>query len=419
MMSVSILLAVLSAALCLAGIVAALVIRARNMHCWLPQYVRSAPRRKLSEDAAVDVFIAVCDHFEPECYGASRHMARSRVERWVKEYPLLFRGYADVNGRPPQHTFFFPQDEYRPEYLDPLKSLCDAGFADVDVHLHHEADSPAGLQDKLEAFRDALWERHGMLRRDPRTGRVVYGFIHGNWALCNSRPDGLCCGVDQELSILQATGCYADFTLPSAPSATQTPTINSIYYARDIAGQRRSHDRGVRSAVGVAAPADHLLMIQGALCLDWGRRKMGILPRIENSDLHAGRPPTLRRLGLWMRSQVQVSGKPDWLFVKLHTHGCKDGNIDMLLGTEMQQFHAQLAAYSELRPTFRLHYVTAWEMAELVHCAEAGEQDASIALARIASAAQVRTPLARTTPPHPASPGDGPRGVSLVNASHG
>ena len=70
-------------------------------------------------------------------------------------------------------------------------------------------------------------ERHGLLSRDRYTGEVGYGFIHGNWALDNSRPDGRMCGVDNELDVLRETGCYADFTLPSAPSPTQTRKINS------------------------------------------------------------------------------------------------------------------------------------------------------------------------------------------------
>ena len=70
----------------------------------------------------------------------------------------------DDDGRPPQHTFFFPEDEYRPEYLDALKPLCEAGFGDVDVHLHHDNDTAASLEDKLAGFRDTLYHRHGLLQ---------------------------------------------------------------------------------------------------------------------------------------------------------------------------------------------------------------------------------------------------------------
>lgn len=358
----------------------ALIIRQRQMQYWIGSYVRPAePRSVNSPDEDLHVLIAVCDHFEPECYGATHQTACDRVARWVEMYPRLFESFRDVDGRPPQHTFFFPQDEYRPEYLDELAGLCARGFGDVDVHLHHDGDTAEQLAEKLESFRETLAYRHGLLRKDPQTGRVVYGFIHGNWALCNARPDGRWCGVDQELSVLLETGCYADFTLPSAPSNTQTATINSIYYAQDIPGQRKSHDRGIRSAIHVPAPADHLLMIQGALRLDWGSRKFGLIPRIENSDLHAGRPATLRRLKMWIDAGVTVRGRNNWRFVKLHTHGCKDGNIDTLLGPAMQQFHADLAAEAKRNPRFKYHYVTAWEMAQLVHQAEGGALTPDIA----------------------------------------
>lgn len=349
------------------------LLRQRNMQNWIGSYYFPSERAEpLHPTQPVDLFVAVCDHWEPECYGASYATAMERVNRWVYEYPKAFSQFRDFNGRPPQHTFFYPQDEYRPEYLDAIAQLCAEGYGDVDIHLHHDNDTPERVRENLETFRDALFHRHGLLRRDPLTNEIVYGFIHGNWALCNSRPDGQLCGVDQELTILKETGCYADFTLPSAPSACQTQTINSIYYAQDIPGQRKSHDTGIRSRVGQAAPADHLLMIQGPLCLDWQSRKFGVFPRIENGDLTEGRAPTWRRFQHWMNIGVHVAGRPNWKFLKLHTHGCKDGNIDMLLGPEMQAFHAELAMQRQANPRFRLHYVTAWEMALLVRQAEAG-----------------------------------------------
>ena len=74
----------------------------------------------------------------------------------------------------------------------------------------------------------------------------------------------------------------------------------------------------------------------------------------------------------WARAGVHVAGRPDWLFVKLHTHGCKDGNIDTWLGPQTQRFHQELAEQAQQNPNFQYHYVTAWEMAQLVHQAERG-----------------------------------------------
>jgi hypothetical protein len=349
------------------------MIRARGFDRWVPAYISTARPRSIDPEVEpVDVFLAICDHYEPEWGNPTREVAQSRVDRWCTEYPRLFERFHDVDGRPPRYSFFYPQDQYRPEYIDPLAELCHRGFGEFDIHLHHHDDTPEGLEEKLSTFRDTLFHRHGVLRRDPVSGEIVYGFIHGNWALCNSRRDRKWCGVDHEIPILLRTGCYADFTMPSAPSDTQTRTINSIYYASDVPGRCKSHDVGIRAAVGVRQPDDSLLMIQGPLTFDFARRKLGLLPGVENGDLQGHHPPTLRRLPLWLRAGVVVQGRPNWRFVKLHTHGCKTGNIDMLLGERMQQFHQGLADLHARHPGFRYHYVTAWEMAQLAHQAEQG-----------------------------------------------
>lgn len=363
------------------------VLKRRNMHLWLGSYYCDSRRAavKLTDGKPVHVFIAVCDHFEPEWGKPAFSTSVARTQRWVDEYPRLFAQFRDSSGRPPQHTFFYPQDEYKPEYLDLLAELVQNGFGDVDVHLHHDGDTAESLRGKLNEFKHVLHERHGLLRRDPITNELVYGFIHGNWALCNSRPDLRWCGVDQELTVLQETGCYADFTLPSAPSDTQTRLINSIYYACDVPGRRASHNWGVPARVGQLPLAGHLLLIQGALLPDWRNRKCGIFPRVENSDIHGGRPATWKRFEDWTRAGIHVAGRPDWLFVKLHTHGCKDGNIDTWLGPQMQRFHHDLAEHARQNSTFHYHYVTAWEMAQLVHQAERGQSEPQISLGQHAT----------------------------------
>ena len=171
----------------------------------------------------------------------SRSISRPRPRRptpacsdWVTDYPRQFGGFRDSDGRKPRHTFFFPAEEYEPEYLDALTDLCAAGHGEVEIHLHHDRDTAEGLRQKLLEFKEVLASRHGLLARRRDTGEPVYAFIHGNWALCNSHPDGRHCGVNNELTVLRETGCYADLTMPSAPSPTQTPTINNLYYARDI-----------------------------------------------------------------------------------------------------------------------------------------------------------------------------------------
>lgn len=343
-----------------------------------PQTIWQLSKRPTFESGPLHVFLCIADHWEPKWARPSRAIETERVDRWVREYPTLAERFTDSLGRPPRHSFFYPEEEYEPEHLDKLAELCRRGFGDVEIHLHHDNDTSEGTREKLCRFRDTLHQRHGLLQKDEH-GNVCYAFIHGNWALDNSRPDGRWCGVNDEISILIETGCYADLTMPSAPDPCQTKTINQIYFAQDDPRKPKSHDQGVRCRVGGQAPPDSLLMIQGPLALDWGRRKWGVLPRLENGDLTGHHPPTLDRLKLWLAAGVTVQGRPDWRFVKLHTHGTQDANAAMLLGEPIRRFHADLAGWAD-RGGHRYYYATPWEMSALTLAASQGETDPALVL---------------------------------------
>jgi hypothetical protein len=153
----------------------------------------------------------------------------------------------------------------------------------------------------------------------------------------------------------------------------QTRKINGIYYARGVPGRSKSHDTGIDA--GTAPPPDDALMlIQGPLLLNWRDRKRGILPRIENACLQGNQPPTPQRLDLWLKARVQVPTRPDWLFVKLHTHGANEFNQPVVLGEPMVALHRELANRAAADPAFQYHYVTAREMYNLARAAEAGWQ---------------------------------------------
>ena len=319
----------------------------------------------------VHLLLCVADHFEPYWNDAGRDVADGRVGRWVRDYPERFEGFRDSDGRPPRHTFFYPIDQYDPEHVDALAGLCRAGFGEIEVHLHHRDDTAENLRETLLSHKNLMAQRHGVGVRDSASGGLTYAFIHGDWALDNSRPDGRCCGVDNELDVLRETGCYADLTMPSYPSPTQTRKINSLYYAVDDPTRPKSHDWG--TDVGLAeAPARSLLMIQGPLALNWRQRAKGLFPRVENGCIQANQAPSLARLSAWLNARVQVPSRPDWYFVKLHTHGAPEANQEVLLGEPMVAFHEALARKAEADPSFHFHYLTAREMTNLVKAAEAG-----------------------------------------------
>ena len=347
-------------------------LRVRHVDRWLFAYILQLLRRRgWRPDAPVHLILCIADHFEPGTGGASAEQACGRVEQWIENYPRLFEQFRDSDGQPPRHTFFYPLEMYQAAEVDALADLCRQGYGEVEVHLHHDNDHAEALRERLNAYKEMLAASHGLLARDRKTGELRYGFIHGNWALDNSHPEGCHCGVNNELDILRETGCYADFTMPSAPDPTQTGTINSIYYAVDDPAKPKSHDRGVPVGVGTVL-SNGLMLIQGPLVLDWGRRKWGLVPRIENGCIQSNQPASSARIRAWLNAGVQVPGRPDWYFVKLHTHGAPEWNQKVLLGEPMVQFHRDLANHARNDANFQFHYVTAREMYNLVRAAEAG-----------------------------------------------
>ena len=342
----------------------------KHTSIWLPAYLRTRVRRPPSA-TPIHVLFCIADHFEPDWNRATEEEQLRRVDRWARDYPCLARAHRDRDGRHPRWTFFYPAEAYQADVLERLAQLCRAGWGEAEVHLHHDGDTSASLSEKLERAK-ADFARHGLLARERATTRVRFGFVHGNWALDNSGADGRWCGVNNELEILRDAGCYADFTLPSAPSPTQTRKINSLYYATDDPQRPKSHDTGRDVAVGGQANGD-LLIVQGPLTLNWRRRKYGLLPRIENGELSATSPPSRQRADLWVQEAAAIRGKEDWRFVKVYTHGAKPANTEVLLGEPMDALFSYLESRYNDGTRYRLHYVTAREMYNIIKAAEHGE----------------------------------------------
>jgi hypothetical protein len=347
--------------------------RSRNVHLWLPGWLRQRSRRPRSGGGVRHLHFCLADHYEPYWGGAGQQTARRIVRDWCSRYPELARAHRDSFGRPPQHTYFYPQEEYDEVVLDALAEQRRRGLGDVEVHLHHDRDTAERLRDKLVEYTETLSDRHGLLRRDPATGQVLYAFIHGNWALDNSRPDGRWCGVDNELQVLVDTGCRVDMTMPSAPSDTQTSIVNSIYFARGCPGQAKSHDHGRLVRVGEWGGEGELLLVQGPLTLDWRRRKAGVLPRVETGELSADNPPRPDRVRLWAECAIGVHGAEEHVFVKVHTHGTQPRAMEMLLGDGLPTLWTSLEAAFRDAEDWRLHYVTAWQMYERIRAVTLGE----------------------------------------------
>ncbi len=345
-------------------------IKNKQMHLWLGSYLKR--KQRPGHEGPTHIMFCFVDHYEPMWLNASYEQEVERVNRWVHEYPQLVRNHRDADGCYPKHTFFYPEEEYRQEHLDAIADLCSKGFGELEIHLHHDDDTEAGLREKLRRFSRLLKQEHGAMSYFPGTDKPAWGFIHGDWALDNSLADGSCCGINNELIILKEEGCYADFTLPSAPSSAQTGKINAIYYAKDDPAAPKSHNDGRDVRVG-GKPWGDLMIIQGPLMLNWKNRKWGILPRIENGDIRSINPPTPERIDLWVEAGIHVQGRPEWLFIKIYTHGTQERDMDCLLGEPTDRMFSYLEEHYNDGRNYQLHYVSAREMYNIIKAAEAGK----------------------------------------------
>ncbi len=265
-----------------------------------------------------------------------RKLKEKQLHRWAGGYArqLVARRFAE-RARGKRHLLFAVCDHYEPLWGD-----ADARTGRARV------ESWRLSYPGLDIFRDA-------------DGRLRYAFIHGNWCLANARDDGRWCGVDDEIPLLFETGCYADFTFPAAPNECQPNIVNQIYWPSGALGARRAYENGERARVGIKK-SDRILMIQGPLALT--RRPGSIVPRIEGAALTAKDPGTPSRIRNWVDQGISVQGRPEWVFVKVHTHGAPEAQAAALLGEPARAMHRELADSYNDGKDWSLHYVTAREM---------------------------------------------------------
>jgi hypothetical protein len=343
----------------------------KHLDRWIGGYARHLARRMTSArpSGPTHVMFCVCDHFEPLWGGASESVGRDRVRRWLEDYPKLARNFRDADGRMPRHSFFFPGEQYRPHFLHSLAELARAGLGEVEFHLHHDADNAENLRRDLLAYLGSFAE-HGHLSRDA-FGNPRFAFIHGNWCLANSRRDGRYCGVDNELEVLFETGCYADFTFPSAPDETQPNIVNQIYWPAGDPSQARAHETGIRARVGEVLH-DRILVVQGPLALTKRAKRLGV--RIESAALSARDPARPERVRAWISQRIHIQGRPEWVFVKVHTHGAPEDNASAYLGDGGRSLFAELVANYNDQSAYILHFVTAREMFNIALAGMEGKQ---------------------------------------------
>jgi hypothetical protein len=343
-----------------------------NCTQWLPSFVLQRCIRRSYRRNNLHLIFCLADHFEPAILPgrggerAGRDVQEARLELWCREIPKGLGEWRDAEGFPFRHTYFYPAEQYEASLVDRIAQHCHGGWGEMEIHLHHgspEPDTAENTKSTLLEFREAL-ASHGCLSQLSGHGKPLYAFVHGNFALANSARNRFC-GVDSEIQILSDTGCFADFTLPSAPNVSQTAKINSLYECALPLDRRAAHRKGKDLRAG-HAPQIFPLIVQGPLMWDFARRKSGVpVPVIENGEVASLHPPTMHRLRLWRKAAISVKGRPEWLFIKLHCHGMDPRDAETMHGAAMRLFLQQLTEEARAGE-YRVHFTTAREMANII-----------------------------------------------------
>jgi hypothetical protein len=329
----------------------------RKYYLFLPDYVRWATTSAPAVHGPTHVFVLFTDHFEPP------HEWQS--QRWVAEYIEMASRHRDTDGRHPQHTFFFPIEQPFDPHMHELGRLVSLGLGEVEVHLHHNFDTPEGLEQKI---RDGLayFERFGF--SNTVDGQTRFGFVHGLSGLDNSNGDSMC-GVERELELLRKMGCFADFTFPSIWEDSQPPFVNSIYEAVDDDGPKSYRQRLASMSLGTG----DLTIFQGPLLMVPSLNPLRLFLEVEDGNIHAAKPARPKRVDRWIRANVHLPGRPDWVFVKLFGHtASSDADQYEMMGPNFDGALSYLEQRYNDGERYVLHYVTAREAYNLARAADAG-----------------------------------------------
>jgi hypothetical protein len=339
----------------------------------------------VSASAPTHIMFAFVDHFEP----IDNLLPNREVTMWIDDYMTMAGRHTDADGRHPIHSYFVVCEpgitrDRLDATLDRLSWVTYTGYGEIELHLHHglvdesvrtEEEATTEFLDILSAAK-TRYNAHGALVTTEPSPRCAFGFIHGMWALDDSRlewwpgsysPHRAYCGVNRELDLLKENGCYADFTFPAWGSMNPYQR-NSIFYASDD-GNPASYQNGVNLHVVEVnqPPRNELMIIEGPT----GNPNIGILPG-SYSDW-----PSIFRMQDWVAQRIHVPGRDDWIFIKVHTHGCAGDLMDATVwncffGPPMDNFYSDIERYYNNGRSCQLHYVSAREMYNIVKAAEAG-----------------------------------------------
>jgi len=332
---------------------------------------RSVPPRplpRLPRGILRHVMFLFVDHWEPG-YGS---VALTKANLWYEDYGRMARRHVDADGCHPKHDWFCLYLEKKPLQII-AKTVFD-GLGEMNIHIHHgtvnddnndNCSEMSGLIDQYLMYLNKV----GACLTAEEHPQQTFGFIHGMWALDNSRfvnGHRQYCGCNEELNLLMSKNCYADFTFPAWGPMQPTVIQSRIFATRD-SFQPTSYNipLNVREITVNFPPArDEFVIFQGPNC---------------DTNIDQDDAPTLSRMNTWVNYNVSISGKSAWVFVKMYSHGSQTlsypAGYSNLIGSTMDKFYSDIERDYNDGVNYKLHYCTAREGYNIAMAAADGVDD--------------------------------------------
>ena len=237
---------------------------------------------------------------------------------------------ATPTGEPPAPLVLLPRRGVPPGVPRAARRARAAGFGEVEIHLHHDGDTAETLEAQLP-------ETHRQVHAPwPPLARCDGGVrgTRSSTATGRSRTRALTAGGAASTRRSRcSSGPAATPTSrsPRRPTRRSRNIVNRIYWptgrsAREALlrvgrarPRRQGHDR--------PPPADP----GPARAVDATRAKtLRSVSRTRRSRPRPAAPGA--RAATWVSRNIHVEGRPEWVFVKLHTHGAPELEAASLLG---------------------------------------------------------------------------------------
>ena len=353
--------------LCLATVLWAVVFGARlyrwEAYIWVPVYLTSHDSDPDVPDDQKHLIFMMVDHYE---HGGPNAKKRAAAENshWCRKFRQISDHFRDDYGNNFKYTWFYPYDHKNESIVRELSAMARDGYGEIELHWHLTAASGVTNATFGDSLKKAIdwFQQFGAFITDENPPRTAFAYIAGNWDLDASRPGPKTHGVTNQIDQLFKKGCYADFTFSTVGTPAQPRKVNSIYYVRDDPIRRKSYDWGEDVRVGKPV-SDRLMMFEGPMGLNW-------LGQMEYGAVESDPRFSPGRVDKWIDTDIHVRGRPEWIFVKIYSHGAQSEKV--VLEHDMAWMLETLIQRCKAR-RIHLHFMTAREAYNVVKAAEAGK----------------------------------------------